>query len=289
MRVLVTGSEGLIGRALTAMLREAGMDVRTFDRAAAGSHRTDDFDHRAADLLDAEAVREALRGVDAVTHLGAIADDWEGHDHEVLDVNVRGTWNVLLGCAEEGIDRVVYFSSVQALGNFCGYRKAEYLPIDDATPRHPMSAYQLSKHLGEEACSSFTEQTGMKTICIRPVGVMTDPHLARWQRSQRPHDPQSSRTEYWTYVHINDVCRAAMAALSTPNVTHDAFLVAAEDNLSAIPTAELVDRIYPDTPWPKVSRGEYLAANSFRSLVDCSHAREVLGWQPVHSWRPQST
>ncbi len=282
MRVLVTGSAGHIGRALVQTLRAAGHEVRTFDRVARG--KDEDWEHIPGDLRDSQAVRRAVQGVDAVAHLGAISSDRRGGEEDVLAVNVQGTWNVLLACVEAHVGRVVYFSSVQALGIFTHHREAPYLPIDDDCPRHPMTPYQLSKHLSEEMCRSFTERHGLVTVCLRPVGVTVDEHFAQMGHYTLEDRVEWGKHEYWAYVDREDVCDATLLALTVENVTHDAFLLTADDICVEPPTAELVDRFHPNTPW-KQDRAAYLADDPHRSLVDCAHAKQVLGWQPKRSWR----
>ncbi len=283
MRVLITGSAGFIGREQVKAALAAGHEVRTIDRAA-GS-RKNDWEHIPGDLRDLTTVRRAVQGVDAVIHLGAIANDRHGHAEEVLTVNVQGTWNILLACVEADVDRVVYYSSVNSLGNFMGHRASDYLPIDDTYPRHPMSPYQLSKHLGEECCRSFSAKNGITTICLRPVYVADPDHYSRWREHRKhSHSDEWGRRDYWSYVDVRDVCSAALLGLEVQGVSHDAFLLTADDATSDTPTAERVKCHYPDTPW-KQDQEAWLAERPLRSLVDCSHAKSVLGWQPRYSWQ----
>lgn len=283
MRVLVTGSAGKIGSALVARLTNEGHAVSTFDHTAQPHEAA--HAHLPGDLRDVNAVRRAVQGADAVMHLGAIAHDRFGAPEDVLAVNVLGTLNVLLACGEAGVKRVVFFSSVNALGNFQGHRVTTRFPIDDNYPRHPISPYQVSKYLGEEACRSFSDRYGMVTICLRPVLVAGPEMYARWREHGDTFRADMHRPDYWSYVDLSDVCDAALLALTAEGVTHGAFLLAAPDTTMAAPTAELVDRWYPDVPWPEVSRKEWLAGRPNRSLVDCAHAAKVLGWEPRHTWR----
>lgn len=282
MRILVTGSAGNIGQLLTQTLLEAGHEIRTFDRAAQKANEA--WEHHPGDLRDINAVRHAVQGMDAVAHLGAIPGDRRGGGDEVLSVNAQGTWNVMIACAEADVKRVVNFSSINALGCVGGHREAVYLPIDDAYPRHPLSPYQLSKHLGEDICRSFSEKTGIVTICLRPGYVASPSHYHWFREADRPFFITRQKHEYWAYVDIRDVCDAVILSLNVENVLHDAFLLEADDNTVPTTTAELVDEHYPHTPW-KRDRDAYLAGNPHRSLVDCSHAKRVLGWQPKRSWR----
>lgn len=282
MRLLVTGSNGFIGQELVKRLLEAGYTLRTFDRTASAS---ENWEHVAGDLRDAFTVRRVVQGVDAVVHLGAVSSDRRNVPEEVLAVNVQGTWNVLQACAEAGVGRVVYFSSINALGCVGGYRPPDYLPLDDFHPRHPMTPYQLSKHLAEEVCRSYTERYGIVTICLRPVYVVnTEQPFPWWRRVSTERRADWGKDELWAYVDLQDVCEAVLQSLTVEHVQHDSFLLSAPDTTLEIPTAELVQRYWAHLPWRGDLAG-YVADNPYRSLIDTSHATQVLGWRAQRSWR----
>ncbi len=284
MRLLVTGSHGFIGQELVKRLLAEGHTLRTFDRTASPAT---EWEHVAGDLRDVYTVRRMVQGVDAVVHLGAMSSDPRNAADEVLAVNVQGTWNVLQACAETGVGRVVYFSSINALGCVGGYRSPDYLPLDDFHPRHPMTAYQLSKHLAEEVCRSYTERYGIVTICLRPVYVVDSAEFYFWWRQYSEElRVDWLKHELWAYVDIQDVCDAVLLALKVQGIQHDAFLLSAQDTSLDIPTAELVQKYWSHLPW----RGDlaaYVADNPYRTLVDASHAAQVLGWQARRSWREE--
>ena len=285
MKVLVTGSAGNIGRELVRSARDAGHELCTFDRAAAPKDHAEE--HHPGDLRDIAAIRRAVQGVEAVLHLGALAHDGAGTPEDVLSVNVQGTWNVLLACVEAEVKRVVFFSSVNALGYFGGRKEPETLPVDDAYPHHPRSPYQLSKHLAEETCRSFSDQHGIVAIGLRPAFVSRPQHYERWRERRGSERSEWGRGEFWAYVDIRDVCDAALQGLTAENVTYESFLLTADDTRSDTPTETLVREHFPGVAWPKVSLEEYVKDQPHRSVVDCSRAKEVLGWQPKHSWRDE--
>lgn len=278
--VLLTGSEGAIGRWLRRELERHGHRVRGLDLRPA---RRSTDEHVVADLRDPVALRTAFQDVEAVVHAAAIPGD-HVDGPTVMSTNVLGTWNVLEACAALGIRRVVCLSSINAQGSVGGLRPPDYLPIDDDFPHHPLTPYQLSKHLLEEMCRSFSERHGMVTLCLRPVWVA------------RPDDDTTAgfgtgafveqwRDDYWAYVDVRDVADAVIRALRVAGVRHDCFLLAARDTSVAEETRALVGRDYPDVPWPNVDPDDYFAHDLHRSLIDCHHAREVLGWEARHSWR----
>ncbi len=284
MKVLVTGCAGNIGREQVRQLQEAGHEIRGFDRVA--KSREMDYEYTAGDLRDIYAVRRATGGMDAVIHLGAIPSDRHGGAEDVLSTNVQGTWNVLLACVEAGVERIVNYSSINALGCVGGYKEGIHLPIGDDYPRHPYSPYQISKHLGEETCTAFTNRHGLITISLRPTAVLS-PENYDWCREAAIRGGEPGKTEYWAYVDRRDVARAGLLALTTQGVMNDAFLLSARDTVINIPTQELIDSHYANTPWTK-DRNAYLNGETYRALLDCSHAEEVLGWIPKHSWRNEA-
>jgi nucleoside-diphosphate-sugar epimerase len=280
MKILITGSEGRIGRHLAQQLYHQGYDLRGFDVVAIADRQRD---HIPGDLCDLSAVRRAMQGVDAVVHLGAIPYDRDD-GHAVMQTNVIGSWNVLQAAQECGVQRVVAFSSINAQGSVKGLRPTDYLPIDDHYPHHPLTPYQLAKHLGEEICRSFSERHGMITLCLRPTWVAHPDHYSPFYFGAVTLNDMWKH-EYWAYVDVRDVCDAVLCCLRLEHVRHDAFLLSADDTAVDVTSAELVQRYYPDTAWRKIERDAYFAGQPYRSLIDCSHAKEVLGWQPRHSWR----
>jgi nucleoside-diphosphate-sugar epimerase len=284
LHVLVTGNAGRIGRNVVEDLVAREHTIRGFDRPA--MPRDCSFEHHPGDVRDIHAVRRAASGVDAVVHLAAIANDRRGAEDDVLTTNVQGTWNLLLACREAGVSRFVLMSSINSLGNFGGHRPSKHLPIDDTYPHHPMTPYQMSKHLAEELCRVFSDAYGMVTLCVRAVYVAFPDHYGRWREHRGPWRREWGRGDYWAYVDVREVCEAVARSLEVEGVSHEAFILSAPDTTSDAPTAELVAEHYPDTPWVR-DKDAYLSSGPFVSLLDCSHVQRVLGWRPSRSWRSE--
>lgn len=163
MKVLVTGGGGFLGQAVVRRLLGRGDDVRVLNR----SHYPALADlgvacHR-GDLADAEAVRAACRGCDAVIHAGARAGPglhWP--DFELA--NVTGTRNVLAACRAEGVGSLVYTSSpsvVHAGGDIVG--GDESLPY----PRHFPAPYPATKAEAERLVLA-ADGAALRTVALRP-------------------------------------------------------------------------------------------------------------------------
>jgi len=233
------------------------------------------------DVRDAAAVSDAARGVDAIVHSAGIPDDtadW-ALASQTLPVNVTGTWNVLLAARDRGVPRVVALSSGKALGML--ERDPDYLPVDDAHRGRPSLPYSLSKWLLEEMCEAFSLETGVTTICLRPVLVLDPtryPLLA--SGSELPPAPGARSWHLGVWIDAGDVASAVAASLTCPDPGHARLLLCASDIGSERTTAELVAEHLPGVPW----RGPALEPGSRRALVDSSRARELLGWEPRLTW-----
>jgi nucleoside-diphosphate-sugar epimerase len=192
-RVLLTGSSGGVGRAAREALTAAGWVVQPFDIADG------------QDLRDPRAVFDAMAGSDAVVHAGALAHDSAGSPTDIVATNVLGTWHVLVAAEEHRVSRVVYFSSAQVFGFAEGEGTPAYLPVDDEHPARASRPYGMSKRLAEEMCSAWTSRTGIPTVVLRPVLILTDETLASWT---------ADAAEFGAFVHVDDVATATVRALA---------------------------------------------------------------------------
>jgi nucleoside-diphosphate-sugar epimerase len=267
VKVLLTGLRGRLGAAAAPALERAGHEVRGFD--------IDD-----GDIRDLAAVRDAMAGCDAVVHLAGIAEDRGGAAEDVLVVNLLGTWNVLVAARACGVERVVYSSSGKALGML--ERNPDYLPVDDAHSGLPARAYGLSKWLAEEMCEGFTRDTGIATLCLRPVLVLdADGYERLAGLDELPRPASAASWHLGAFVDVGDVADAVVAGLACADPGHARLLLCASEVGSTRPSAELAAQFFPGVPWRD---GRPFEDGSREALVDCRAARELLGWQPRQGW-----
>ncbi len=271
MRILVTGHRGNVGVSVATRLRALGHDVAGFDLADG------------QDLLDAVAVRRAADGCSAIVHLGAIANDSGGSPEQIMAVNVLGTWHALLAAESAGVARIVSFSSMQVFGTAEGEQLPDYFPIDDDHPRRAMRPYGLSKRLAEELCDGFSARSGIPVVSLRPVHVW-GPDFYQTVEQRRRADPAAEWQPHWEYgafVDARDVATAVERALSVPTTGHVRAVLCAADIAGSAPALELAARLAPGVPVTQAAR---YAADPWQALVDCSVARDVLGWRPAYTW-----
>jgi UDP-glucose 4-epimerase len=283
MKVLVTGSTGGIGRWVVKRLLEAGHSLRAMDVTA--QPLSSDYEYLPGDVRDLATVRRAAQGMEAIVHLAAIPFDMDRQDALVLETNILGTANILLAAQEAGVQRVVNFSSINALGQAEPNHPGLYLPLDDDIPHFNIHNYPLSKHLGEEMCAAFARRGGITAVSLRPT-LVSQPGPSRfrwWDMIPEEFKLQSHIGDFFSYVDVRDVAEATALALTAEIQGHQAFLLAFDEVRTRTPTAEIVAKHYPHLPWPKIAKEEYLRRGEFASLLDCSAAKRVLGWQPKYN------
>jgi dihydroflavonol-4-reductase len=117
-KTLVTGGNGFIGSALVRLLAQRGDELRLTRRRRSRLDNLKDVEHESVqcDVLDRAAVRRALKGVDRVFHVAGLVSMRPEDSERLFEVNVNGTRTVLEECLRAGVERVVYTSSVGAIG-----------------------------------------------------------------------------------------------------------------------------------------------------------------------------
>ncbi len=281
LQILVTGAAGKIGSKVVQELVKHGHSVRATDRRPVPPEVRAAADVVYADLTDALAMLNAVRGCDAVAHIGAIPNPSVPPD-EVLRLNVLGTQNILEAARAEGIGKVVLTSSIGALGFSFPTHPClpDYLPIDARHPRRPQDVYGLSKLMNEESAAAMTRLCGLTTIAIRPPYVMDLDHAK--QRGWLRHIPQRHGENYdssfWSYVDVLDQARAFRLALEANLTGHHIFYTMADDFAVDSTALALAERHLPQLT-PDLPR---LTGQTFFDLVP---ARDLLGFTAERTWR----
>ena len=116
-KTLVTGATGFIGSHVVRALLDRGDEVRVLVRQSSRSDNLDglDLDVARGDILEPRSVSRALRGVDRVFHVAGLTS-LRASSERLFLINVEGTRNVLEASLKAGVERVVYTSSVAAVG-----------------------------------------------------------------------------------------------------------------------------------------------------------------------------
>jgi len=170
-RLLLTGAAGNLGRVLSVSLRPFAANLRLSDLILpVGVEAGDDF--VVCDLADKAAVDQLVRGCDAIVHMGGIST--EHSFEEVLEANIRGTFNLYEAARRHGVTRVVFASSNHVMGFH-----ERSTTLDAHSPRRPDGYYGLSKSFGEDLARFYFDRYGIETACLRIGSAYASPRDER--------------------------------------------------------------------------------------------------------------
>ncbi len=167
MTVFLTGASGFVGGHLLRALLERGGRVRCLVRETSSRRNLTGLDVEVVvgDLRDREALRRALRGCRLVFHCAADYRLYVPDPQAMYDSNVEGTRNVMRAAAESGVGRVVYTSTVGALG-----LARDGSPADERTPvvlDDMVGHYKRSKFLAERVAEGWAAE-GLPVVVVNP-------------------------------------------------------------------------------------------------------------------------
>jgi nucleoside-diphosphate-sugar epimerase len=180
MKVFVTGGTGFIGGHVVRHLRDRGDEVVSLVRSPEKGKPLRDIgcDLVGGSLSDEGAIREGMRGCDAVIHGAAVYEVGipKGQHQAMYEANVRGTERVLRAALQEKIPKVVYVSTVGAFGNTHGR-------VVDETYQHPgndfTSYYEETKYKAHQIARMLIDDEGLPCVIVQPGGVYgPDDHSA---------------------------------------------------------------------------------------------------------------
>lgn len=175
---LVTGGLGFLGAPLVRALLKAGNEVRILDDSSRGSvsrlgdaHR--DVEIVQGDIRDAEIVRRAVSGVDAVCHLAYVngTEFFYSKPAHVLDVGVRGMLHVLDACISEGVGELILASSSEVYQSPPNIPTDEQVPLSVPDPLNPRYSYGGGKIISELMALNYGRQYFERVLVYRPHNV----------------------------------------------------------------------------------------------------------------------
>lgn len=297
MRLLITGANGFVGRALSLEAIAWGLSVRAASRsysslpAGIESVSVGDIDGR-TDWHD------ALTGCDAVTHLAArahvISDTTTEPFTEFRKINVDGTLNLARQAASAGVKRFVFISSIGVNG--AETFNAPFVVQDEPAPHSP---YAVSKYEAELGLKALALETGMEVVIIRPP-IIYGPNapgnfgsLMRWLSRGLPLPLGSVTQNRRSLVALGNLVDLILTCLQHPKAANQTFLVSDGEDLSTTELlqkmAKAMNRSARLLPVPvsllafaaRLLRKTAVAQRLLGSLqVNISKTCELLDWKP---------
>ena len=167
-RVLVTGASGFVGSAVARIARERGFDVRVVIRKTSSRQNLEGLDAEVVigDMRDEASMRAAMKGVRYLLHVAADYRIWARDPGEIERANLEGTEATMRAALAEGVERIVYTSSVATLKvSPAGEIVDETKP---AQAHQTIGAYKRSKVLAERAVERMVANDGLPAVIVNP-------------------------------------------------------------------------------------------------------------------------
>ena len=284
MRTGVTGGAGFIGSHVVDALVAAGHEVTVIDLKA--PHRPD-VAHAEASILDAEALREATAGLDAVMHLAAVADvnDVVADPIGAIDLNITGTMRVLEAARRNELKRVVLASTVWVYSSVAP-SEDDYVDEGDAfamdAVRH---VYTTSKLAAEMLCHDYWNMHQLPFTVLRygiPYGPrmrlsLVVPVFVRKALAGEPITVAGDGKQHRKFVYVEDLAQAHVLALDE-RARNQTYNLDGREKITILRIAETVLRLVgseqPIQFMPARS-GDYSGKD-----VSSEKAARELGWVP---------
>ncbi|HEX2051665.1 MAG TPA: NAD(P)-dependent oxidoreductase [Actinomycetota bacterium] len=283
LTVAVTGGAGRLGALITTELATRRWEVRVLDREPPYARTTLAASDVApaefwrVDVEQADQVRKAVRGCDAVVHLAGLhgAHLAAGAPRDAIwRANVRGTATVVDACVREGVRRVVLASSTSVYGP--GTPPGEHARVlDEDTDVAPDDVYDLSKLVAERIVLGARRAGGIEAVALRLgrffFGTVENYHLRKLSTGLDVHD--AAQAVYLALV-------AGMLPSKVYCVASDLPLARAERRALGLDAPAVVASYAPHVAEELRHRGWRLP-NRVGKSVDSTRIRRELGYVPV--------
>jgi nucleoside-diphosphate-sugar epimerase len=293
-RVLITGGAGFIGTALSRRLLD-GNEVVVFDNGHRNALKDGGFSEHArlrvvrGDVLDAAAVRDAIRGCRVVVHLAAIAgvDTVLEMPVDTMKVSLIGTYNLLeAAVAEGGVERFVDFSTSEVFGSFA-YKVSEGDVTTLGAVGEARWTYAVSKLATEHLAHNYHRQYGLPALSIRPFNIYGPGQVGEGAihrfivRALRGEDLEihndGAQIRAWCYV--DDIVEAVLSCLENPAAVGHAFNIGNPRSVCTIfDLARLIVRLAGSSS--RITFVDWPYADVELRVPNIAKARTILGYEP---------
>lgn len=159
-KLVLTGALGRLGSYLREPLSKMCDELVSTDLLDAPGNLYSNESYIKADLADLDSMVALLEDADMVVHFGAIGD--EAPFETLLGPNFIGAYNIWEAAYRNGLRRVVYASSIHAVGM---HRKTDFIGTD--VPHRPDTFYGLAKCFAEDLASLYWDKRGLESVCMR--------------------------------------------------------------------------------------------------------------------------
>ena len=292
MKFLITGAAGFVGSNLADRLLSLGHDVVAYDNFSTGQQqfvaqalRSPRYRLVRADLLDRDALCQAMSGVEFVFHLAANADVRFGTQRRRRDLeqNTVATWNVLESMHECGVRRVAFSSTGSVYGEPHVFPTPENCPFPVQT-----SFYGASKLAAEGLIQAYCEGCGIQGYIFRFVSILGERyshgHVFDFYKQLTQHPDTlhvlGNGKQRKSYLYVQDCIDAMLLAIEKADAKLNVFNLGTDEYCRVDDSIGWICehlRLNPKLTYSGGERG-WVGDSPF-ILLDCQSIRS-LGWLP---------
>lgn len=293
--VLVTGAGGFIGSHLVEALTEKEMNVTAFVKYNSRNDwgNLEFLDHDVLEritvvlgnLRDSDYIRNSMKGMDFVIHLGALISIPYSYQspRDTVETNILGTLNILTSALKENVDLVIHTSTSEVYGT------AKYVPIDENHPLQAQSPYSASKIGADKIAESFYKSFDLPVTTLRPFNTYGPRQSARaiiptiiTQSLQRNFINLGSLYPKRDFTFVKDLTEAFILALKSKNCVGEVINIGSNFEISI---GDLARKVFDILNKDVEIRTEKSRIRPEKSEVDrlwCDNtkAKKLLGWEP---------
>ena len=295
-KILVTGADGFIGSHLVEALVRAGRGVRAvalynsfgtrgwLDTLPADALSS--LEVMMSDVRDSHGMRAALKGCDSVLHLAAlIGIPYSYHAPEsYVDVNVRGTLNIVQAARDLGVSKVVVTSTSEVYGT------AQFVPITEEHPLVGQSPYSATKIGADQIAMSYFRAFGTPVAVARPFNTYGPrqstraviPTVITQILEGKDAIKLGSLEPTRDFNFVDDTVRGMIAVHDSQASIGEVINLGSGFEISVGDTVALIAEVMGKniTIQCEQERVRPAASEVERLWADNSKARRLLGWQP---------
>jgi len=289
-KVLVTGGAGFIGSHLVERLLTLGTKVTVIDDLSEGKWENlpvnPNLKKYKASILD--DVSKYVAGQDVIFHLAALPRLRRSIDDPRLthNVNIDGTFNMLMLAKEFKVKRFVFASSSSIYGD------QKKMPLTESMIPKPLVPYSLHKLIGEEYCKMFSDIWGLSTISLRFFNVYGPrmnpdspyanllPKFIKLMSLNKTPTINGDGTHSRDFTHISDVVDAILLAAKSKS-TGDVFNVGYGSSISVNSVVKILNKLMSKNIKP-VHGASVIEPK--KTLASNIKAKKILGWKPKISF-----
>ena len=229
---LVTGATGFVGSAVARTLAARGHALRLLVRPSSDRRLIEGLGETVVgDLRDPGSLAAAVQGCRYVVHVAADYRLWVPDPGPMMRANVDGTAALLRSARDAGVERIVYCSSVAALGLV-----GDGTPGTEATAVHPeaiVGVYKQSKYRAEQAVLALVRDEGMPAVIVNPSTPVGPRDIKPTPTGKMVLDAAAGRMPAYVdtglnIVHVDDVAEGHVLALERGRVG-EAYILGGED------------------------------------------------------------